>query len=426
MAVHGLLHGKLEDLEYTGRPCSSLSITRAPTRATEHQPSSAWTSRPNTAQRVSRQTNHDQNAGYNLETPPVARPLRLENASKELITELEYLSGRRPRCHLAQELIYKANSKAQEFLDLHTCSADPERPVTTGADLDRERLKQLNAKFLETLLGIEQITAGGMETPSLPPLTLRPGAILEESLEAHSKLFVMVPLPLWRVEVVVGLTRLSGDVHLYGSDVDPRPSASSELESEGGELRYGHDPDVGHRSSGVVRTALYLCVEADQQPSSFRLRVNLKRLVDAGQAASLQTAGKRVEQKLAVIRSDAAHWQHFEERLTQAKERFRHKSPRRRHFGIEGARTYKVRQRERKQQAELRREHLDSKREERMQWWVERHELRRLEKEQERQKHLEALQMHLGVDCHEIVHQCGQHVPLQVPASALVRHCAEL
>ena len=405
MAPHGF---KLKDLEHPGRPCSSLSIARAPTRATERQASSAWSSRPNTAQRdPSRQSHHE---GYNLETEPVARPLRLENASADLIGELERLSGLRPRCQLAGELVHKANDKLQEFLDLHM-SSDPERPARFAAtgDLDGESFRHLNAKFLELVAGIEAAIAGGME-PTLPPLTLRPGAILEESLEPHAKVFVTIPLPCRRVEVVVGLTRLSGDVHLYGSDVDPRPSSSSELEPEGGELCYRHDPDIGSgslRSSGIVRTALYLCVEADQQPSSFRLRVNLRRLVDAGQAASLQTACKRVEQKLAVIRSDAAHRNSFEARLKDAKEHFRQKSPTKRNFcrinnlraktwGTEGVRAQRrSRQRLKMQHAELRREQLDNQREERMQWWVERHELRRLEKEREHQKEQDALLMPL-------------------------------
>ena len=436
MAPAGLLSGKLKE-EWPGRPCSSLSLARAPTRATEHQPSSAWSSRPNTAQRVSRQSND----GYNLDTRPVARPLRLENASADLIRDLERLSGLRPRCRLAEELVHKANDKLHEFLELHTCAADPERQTMTGTDHENESLKQLNAKFVELMSEVEEAMAGGTE-PSLPPLILRPGTILEETLEAPSKVFVMIPLPSRRVEVVVLLTRVSGDVHLYGSDVDPRPSPSSELEEEGGELCYRHDPEssAGNGANGAngasgaggngshggnrgVRTALYLCIEADGengQASSVRLRVNLRRLVDA-QAASLQTACKRVEQKLAVIRNDAAYRHKFEERLKEVKEHFRQKSPSRRNFckinlirakmyGADGARTQRSQrmqqQRMRMQHAELRREELDLRREERMQWWMERHELRRLEKEKELQEQQEALQMSPGcmIRSHNVAH----------------------
>ncbi|CAE7629394.1 tub-1 [Symbiodinium sp. CCMP2456] len=406
MALHGLLRQTTK--EEHPRPYSSLSIARAPTRATEHQPSSAWSSRPNTARGdVSRQSNRE---GYNLESQPVARPLRLENASADLIKDLERLSGRRPRCQLAEELVHKANDKLNEFMGFHIYLAEDRQ--TIGTDLESEPLKQLNAKFVELVSDIEAALAG-TEEATLPPLTVRPnGTVLEESLEEGKKLFVVIPLPCRRVEVLVNLTRISGDVHLYGSDIDPRPSASSELEEEGGELCYRHDPDIGgNRSSGIVRTALYLCIQADeQQKASFRLRVFQKRLMENGNqwgVASLQTACKRVEQKLAVIRSDQAHRTKFEERLKEAKEHLRQKSGassrdfcrlnhlRARTWGTDRARSTGI-QRQRllkRQAAEFRREQLDSKREERMQWWLDRPELRRLEKEREMQRRHEALQM---------------------------------
>ena len=409
MALRGLLRQTTK--EEHPRPYSSLSIARAPTRATEHQPSSAWSSRPNTARGdISRQSTRE---GYNLESQPVARPLRLENASADLIKDLERLSGRRPRCQLAEELVHKANEKLTEFMGFHIYLAEDRQ--TIGADLESEPLKQLNAKFVELVSDIEAALAG-TEEATLPPLTVRPnGTVLEESLEAGKKLFVVIPLPCRRVEVLVNLTRISGDVHLYGSDIDPRPSASSELEEEGGELCYRHDPDIGgNRSSGIVRTALYLCIQADeQQKASFRLRVFQKRLMENGNqwgVASLQTACKRVEQKLAVIRSDQTHRTKFEERLKEAKEHLRQKSGassrdfcrlnhlRARTWGTDRARSNGIqRQRLLRQAAEQRREQLDTRREERMQWWLDRPELRRLEKEQEMQRRHEALQMPLGL-----------------------------
>ena len=144
-------------------------------------------------------------------------------------------------------------------------------------------------RFAEVLAAIESAFGGAPAV--LPPITLRPGSVLDQSLEANSILAVTVPLPRRRVEVLVSISRLSGHFRVYGSDSQPPTSTNYEMEAEGGELCYRHDPDGTGRSSAMVRTALYLSVEAEDQPSTFRLRINLRRLVDAnGQWASLQSA----------------------------------------------------------------------------------------------------------------------------------------
>lgn len=385
-----------EDLK--GR-LSPLSIARAPTRAT---PLSAWSSRPNTAREPDREE-----GGYSLEQLPVARPLRLENASADLIEELERISGQRPRCQLADEIIQKANGRVEEFVQ--ASSSLPRHEIAKLARRNTFDFESSEAavRFAEVLAAIESAFGGAPAV--LPPITLRPGSVLDQSLEANSILAVTVPLPRRRVEVLVSISRLSGHFRVYGSDSQPPTSTNYEMEAEGGELCYRHDPDGTGRSSAIVRTALYLSVEAEDQPSTFRLRINLRRLVDAnGQWASLQSACKRVEHKLAVIRSDAQQKQQFEERLKEARSHMEQKRKSKknfRHINLAQVKDWEEgRHRLQSQQAawkhevnaklaEQRREAAEADRDERMTWWVERHELRRLEKQALEKLKEQALQM---------------------------------
>ena len=398
------LHLKSTRQELNGR-FSPLSIARAPTRAT---PLSAWSSRPNTARLNETPAERD---GYRWhEAVPVARPLRLDNASADLIGELERISGHRPHCLVAEEIIQKANGRVEDFV---ASASSPRHEKQLSRKFSSEKLEpgEASARFAELLATIESSLGSGGAPAVLPPVTLRPGSLLDQSLEANGKLFVTVPLPRRRVEVVVSITRLSGYPRVYGSDLEPPSSTNYDMEAEAGELCYRHDPDGGTRSSGIVRTNLFLCVFAEDSASTFRLRINLRRLVDAsGQYTSLQSACKRVEHKLAVIRSDAQQKHIFDERLKEAKAHLRKKQKSKKNFRQanlnqvkdweEGMRTHHQRlawKHEAKLRlAEERREAEEANRDERMIWWVERHELRRLEKQAlERQKQ-EALLMTLA------------------------------
>eukprot|EP00930_Biecheleria_cincta_P019725 TRINITY_DN1498_c0_g1_i1.p1 TRINITY_DN1498_c0_g1~~TRINITY_DN1498_c0_g1_i1.p1 ORF type:complete len:879 (+),score=190.50 TRINITY_DN1498_c0_g1_i1:60-2639(+) len=364
--------------------------------------------------------------GYgDLAGPAPARPLRLENASAELIEQLRLLSGEEPPRSrptsarnrppkLADQLVCRANERVLEF----TCKYAGEKRAlakTKGDGLPQSQDRdawhhEQQAHFNELMTGIEQALNGGAaeQVESRPSIIFRAGTVVEESLEANSVFFLTMPLPRRKVEVVLNIARLTGGMpSLFASDTETRPSSRSyDIDAEGGEITYRHDPDVG------ARTALYLCVESGEQACNFRLRGALRRF-DAeagdGQTESQNAAScrNRIEQKLATLRADALLRQSFEGRLIEAK---RHMNRLRgnTNFAVKNkqvmteiagmgstARKQReaIKQRARLPLVEARREEVELAREERMNWWVEKDEIRRLEREEEARLEEEAMMM---------------------------------
>jgi len=266
----------------------------------------------------------------------------------------------------------------------------------------------VQARFHELVTQIDEAFNGGVpeETRTGPAVIFRPGSVVEETLEANSVMFFIVPLPRRKVEMIVNMVKLSGAMpELFGSDTETRPRAKNhEIEAEGGEILYRYDPDL------QARTALYLGVETSEHPSSFRLRSAIRRFAgdggeDANPSGSLTSARNRIAQKLAEINKDNLTRDAFKEREQEAKAHMRRKGACDKNFtrinqqkvqdwadgldvhnqklaALHNARLALV---------ERRREEVEEAREHRMNWWVDKFEVRRLEKEEEARLEQEAL-----------------------------------
>eukprot|EP00931_Biecheleriopsis_adriatica_P061497 TRINITY_DN36979_c0_g1_i1.p1 TRINITY_DN36979_c0_g1~~TRINITY_DN36979_c0_g1_i1.p1 ORF type:complete len:481 (+),score=88.37 TRINITY_DN36979_c0_g1_i1:31-1473(+) len=409
------------------RPDTSLSVARPLTRGSDVP---FWATRPNTARSC---VSDSYGFAENLE-----RPVRLEKVNAELIEQLERLASDRgpsrqsscrplsgkQRSVLASSLVDEANQKLTSFLSKSAVNRvdDVKGPLgglaASSMAIDHEAWEQeVQGRYQELVAGIDQASSGGapLQTHNAPSIIFRPGSVLEETLEANTSLLLTLPLPRRKVEVVVNMVRLSGGVPgLYGSDIETRPSSKhSDLEAEGGEIVYRYDPDA--QGGAAPKTALYFCVEAGDQSSSFRLRSAVRRLAENSDganevvSAASQSAVKRVERKLAAIRTDNLTRQSFDERL---KEAHRHLNSKRRNVVVQNFQ--KVNRTKLKEfqdegtvqrnkriawqqymrifEVEKRREIGEAAREDHMMWWLQKHDLRRMEREEQERLNAEAMQ----------------------------------
>lgn len=303
------------------------------------------------------------------------------------------------------EFCERANDHIDEFLQKWQPRAKPSRskkvPGLGLADPEELPGAEIEARFHALLKGIDQAFTGGdlEETRNWPVATLRVGNVVEDTLEANSILYLVVPLPRRKVEVVVTVIRLSGStVGIYGSDSNQRPTARNcEFEADGGELCYPYDP-------AQPRAALYICIESGEQGCCCRIRVSLRRFNADGSAfdASCNVGAiHRVAHKVSAIRDNNLARIEFQARLKDAK---MHLSKKKVHLtnylDVNQAAVHEIeaeglaerhkrmakQQMQKLESAAFRRDEVQKATEERIQSWIDRAELRRLGREEQLQK----------------------------------------
>eukprot|EP00747_Dinoflagellata_sp_TGD_P183733 gnl/TRDRNA2_/TRDRNA2_38835_c0_seq1.p1 gnl/TRDRNA2_/TRDRNA2_38835_c0~~gnl/TRDRNA2_/TRDRNA2_38835_c0_seq1.p1 ORF type:complete len:886 (-),score=149.70 gnl/TRDRNA2_/TRDRNA2_38835_c0_seq1:81-2675(-) len=324
-----------------------------------------------------------------------ARSAQERSGSKAGTREPTGIAGR-ARQSVVAALSARANNRAYEFIE-QVHERHTERS-STSCSVHHHEDEDIHTRYQQLVQGINTAMSG----PVLPIMPLTPGkeAIVIKLDFMHPEKFFSVQLPPRPTMVSVTVVAIEGALPtMWGSTAEARPnSRNHDFQAVNGEMEFRHEPEPGE--PGEASCFLFVGVEFEEGPATFRIRSMIRRPKQPlnshivqdpkNRAIPLTTARmtsnifKRIDQ----LQRDSDCRQQFEDHIIKLR---RGRAEQRK--ALQAANHAKLKAwneaetglspKRRQELALQKREMLEAQELARAQWWVNRPEQARLEKEAE-------------------------------------------